>query len=121
MVLLLFATKAFAEQPRYSTPQNVFDAMRPAFRADAAKDVHARYQWEISGPNGGEWWIIVNDGKYQMGRGHIENPNVTFVSSDKDWVAISNGTLAGTWAFITGRLKIRGSQSLARKLDEIFP
>jgi putative sterol carrier protein len=36
-------------------------------------------------------------------------------------VAMSNGTLKGTWAFLTGRLKVRGPQSVAKKLDEIFP
>src|SRR5207249_6087889 len=76
---------------------------------------------ELSGPNGGEWWIDVNDGTYKMGKGKIDNPSVTSVTSDKNWVALSNGTLGGKWAFFTGRLKIRGSQSLARKLDEIFP
>ena len=104
-----------------STPQQVFDSMRESFKADKAKGVHARYQWELSGPNGGEWWIDVNDGTYKMGKGKIDNPSVTFVTSDKNWVALSNGTLGGKWAFFTGRLKIRGSQSLARKLDEIFP
>jgi putative sterol carrier protein len=40
---------------------------------------------------------------------------------DKDWVALSNGDLSGTWAFLTGRLKIRGDRGLAKKLGEIFP
>jgi len=104
-----------------STPQQVFDGMRQSFQAGKAKGVHARYQWELSGPNGGEWWIDVNDGTFKMGRGKIDNPSVTFITSDNDWVAMSNGKLTGTWAFITGRLKVRGSQSIARKLDEIFP
>ena len=95
--------------------------MRQSFQVAKAKGVHARYQWELSGPNGGEWWIDVNDGTFKMGRGKIDNPSVTFITSDKDWVALSNGTLGGKWAYFTGRLKIRGSQSLARKLDEIFP
>ena len=95
--------------------------MRKSFRADKAKGVHARYQWQLSGPNGGEWWIEVNDGKFQMEKGRIENPDVTLVTSDKDWVALSNGTLGGKWAFFTGRLKIRGSHNVARKLDEMFP
>jgi putative sterol carrier protein len=56
-----------------------------------------------------------------MERGKIDNPNVTFVASDQTWVALSNGTLKGTWAVLTGRLKVRGSQSVARKLDEMFP
>jgi len=104
-----------------STPQQVFDSMRESFKADKARGVHARYQWELSGPQGGEWWIDVNDGTYKMGKGKIDNPTVTFITSDKDWVAMSNGKLKGTWAYMTGRLKVRGPQSVARKLDEIFP
>ena len=104
-----------------STPQEVFDSMRGSFQAAKAKGVHARYQWDLSGPSGGQWWIDVNDGTYKMGKGSIDHPNVTFVAKDKDWVAVSNGQLGGTWAYITGRLKIRGDQGIARKLGEMFP
>ena len=104
-----------------TTPQQVFDSMRSSFKPDKAKGVHARYQWDLSGPNGGEWWIEVNDGTYKMGKGKIDNPSVTFITSDNDWVAMCNGKLKGTWAYMTGRLKVHGSQSIARKLDEIFP
>ena len=117
----LGAASAASKESSSSTPQQVFDGMRQSFQAQKAKGVHARYQWELSGPNGGEWWIDVNDGTYKMGKGKIDNPSVTFVTSDKDWVALSNGTLGGKWAYFTGRLKIRGDQNLARKLDEIFP
>jgi putative sterol carrier protein len=117
----LGATSAASKESSSSTPQQVFDGMRQSFQAQKARGVHARYQWELSGPNGGQWWIDVNDGTYKMGKGRIDNPSVTFVTSDKNWVALSNGTLGGKWAFFTGRLKIRGSQSVARKLDEIFP
>jgi putative sterol carrier protein len=119
--MCISAVSAASKEPSSSTPQQVFDGMRQSFQAQKAKGVHARYQWELSGPNGGEWWIDVNDGTYKMGKGKIDDPSVTFVTSDKNWVALSNGTLGGKWAFFTGRLKIRGSQSLARKLDEIFP
>src|SRR2546422_8226075 len=117
----LGAATAAANESSSSTPQQVFDGMRQSFQAQKAKGVHARYQWELSGPNGGQWWIDVNDGTFKMGRGKIDNPSVTFITSDNDWVAMSNGKLKGTWAFMTGRLKVRGSQSVARKLDEIFP
>jgi putative sterol carrier protein len=119
--MCISAVSAASKEPSSSTPQQVFDGMRQSFQAQKAKGVHARYQWELSGPNGGEWWIDVNDGTYKMGKGKIGNPSVTFVTSDKDWVALSNGTLGGKWAYFTGRLKVRGSQSVARKLDEIFP
>jgi putative sterol carrier protein len=111
----------FAGEHTDSTPQEVFDSMRGSFQSAKAKGVHARYQWDLSGPQGGEWWIDVNDGTYKMGKGKIDNPSVTFVAKDKDWVAVSNHQMGGTWAYLTGRLKIRGDQGLARKLGEIFP
>jgi len=112
---------AASNERRESTPQDVFDGMRKNFRADKAKGVNVRYQFNLSGPNGGDWYIDVNDGKFKMARGRIDNPNVTLVTSDRDWVALSNGDLGGTWAFMTGRLKIRGDRGLAKKLGEIFP
>src|SRR5204862_5971987 len=120
-VIGLGAASAASSEPSTSTPQQVFDGMRQSFQANKAKGVHARYQWDLSGPNGGEWWIDVNDGTFKMGKGKIGNPNVTFAAKDKDWVAVSNGQLGGTWAYLSGRLKIRGDQGLARKLGEIFP
>ena len=110
-----------AASPEDSTPQGVFDAMRSSFQPAKAKGVHARYQWDLSGPNGGEWWIDVNDGTCKMGKGKIDHPSVTFTAKDKDWVAICHDQLSGTWAYMTGRLKVRGDQGVARKLGEMFP
>ncbi len=121
MAVCLGAASAASKEPSNSTPQQVFDGMRQSFRANQAKGVHARYQWDLSGPNGGQWWIDVNDGAYKMGKGKIDHPNVTFLATDKDWVAVCNGQLGGTWAYLTGRLKVRGDQGVARKLGEMFP
>jgi putative sterol carrier protein len=121
MVVCVGATSGASKEPSNSTPQQVFDGMRQSFRANQAKGVHARYQWDLSGPDGGQWWIDVNDGAYKMGKGKIDHPNVTFVATDKDWVAVCNGQLGGTWAYLTGRLKVRGDQGVARKLGEMFP
>lgn len=104
-----------------STPQQIFDSMRGSFQSAKAKGVHARYQWDLSGPNGGQWWIDVEDGTYKMGKGTIPNPSVTFIAKDKDWVAICHDQLSGTWAYVSGRLKVHGDQGVARKLGEIFP
>ena len=122
IALAMFAGAAITLADRAeSTPQDVFDAMRGSFQPAKAKGVHARYQWDLSGPNGGQWWIEVNDGTYKMGKGQIDHPNVTFRASDKDWVAVCHDQLSGTWAYLVGRLKVRGDQGLARKLGEIFP
>jgi putative sterol carrier protein len=121
--LAIFVSTAIAAAASHvdSTPQDVFDAMRGSFQPAKAKGIHARYQWDLSGPNGGQWWIEVNDGTYKMGKGQIDHPSVTFRASDKDWVAICHDQLSGTWAYLTGRLKVRGDQNVARKLGEMFP
>ncbi len=121
LALGIAGMNAASSEPRNSTPRDVFDGMRKSFRFEKAKGVNVRYQFNLSGPNGGDWFIDVNDGKFKMDRGRIDHPNVTFVTSDKDWVALSNGDLGGTWAFLSGRLKIRGDRALAKKLGEIFP
>jgi putative sterol carrier protein len=120
-LIYLQSANAASSEHLDSTPQQVFDSMRGSFQPAKAKGIHARYQWDLSGPEGGQWWIDVDDGKYKMGKGKIDNPSVTFVAKDKDWVAVSNHQMGGTWAYLTGRLKIRGDQGLARKLGEIFP
>ena len=45
--------------------------MRHSFRAEKAKGLHVRYQFNLKGPNGGNWFIDVNDGKFKMNRGNI--------------------------------------------------
>ena len=120
LIVLMAAGAAMAAQSNSHVPQDVFDAMRRGFDAERAKGVHARYQFDLSGPNGGLWWIEVDDAKCRMGRGRIQSPGVTFIATDEDWVGLSNGTLHGWWAYLSGRLKIHGDQNLARKLNEMF-
>src|SRR5947208_15849846 len=79
-----------------STPQEVFDSMRSSFQPAKAKGVHARYQWELSGPQGGQWWIDGNDGTYKTGKGKVDNPSAPFSNRSAAWVAVSNGELTGT-------------------------
>ena len=121
MAFCISAVSARAAEHIDSTPQEVFDSMRGSFQPAKAKGVHARYQWDLSGPHGGEWWIEVDDGTYKMSKGKIANPNVSFIAKDKDWVAICHDQLNGTWAYLTGRLRVRGDQRIARKLGDIFP
>src|SRR6187455_3460373 len=87
-MVLMPAGATIAKQGTSSTPQDVFNAMREGFDAERAKGVHARYQFDLSGPNGGLWWVEVEDTKCKMGRGRIQSPGVTFVVSDNDWVAL---------------------------------
>src|SRR5207237_10158565 len=75
-----------SNEPPSSTPQDVFDGMRQSFQAGKAKGVHLKYQWQLSGPNGGDWWIAVKDGTYEVRRGKVDNPDDSFITTDTTWV-----------------------------------
>jgi len=102
-------------------PDEVFAQMQHTFRSDRARGKHLRFQFNFGDPQGGKWWIEIDNGAYTMGKGTIPRPDVTFACTGADWVRLANGTLNGFQAFITGRLRVSGNQFTARKLDEIFP
>ena len=104
-----------------TSPDDVFAQMRQSFRADRARGQHIRYQFNFGDPQGGKWWVEINDGACTMGKGIVQHPDVTLACTGADWVRLSNGTLSGFQAFLTGRLRIKGNQFTARKLDDIFP
>jgi putative sterol carrier protein len=109
------------EHEKTHSPAEVFQAMAGVFQVEKAKGVHIRYLFQLSEPQGGNWYIIVNDGKMSMGKGTIENPDCTVICTGADWVELDNGTLGGTRAYLTGRLKVKGDRSLAHKLNQLFP
>ena len=120
LIVLLAASVRLLAGEHAATPQQVFDQMHANFHPDKARGLHARYQFDLTGPGGGSWFIEVNDGHCHFGHGRIQNPDLTMIASASDWVGLSNGTLNGTWAYFTGRLKVHGPHALARKLDEMF-
>jgi putative sterol carrier protein len=108
-------------EPDPRSPDEVFAQMEHSFRSDRARGQHLRYQFNLGDPQGGKWWIRIDDGAYSMGKGTIDYPDVIFSCSGADWVRLSIGTLGGVQAFFTGRLHVSGNQFTAHKLDEIFP
>ena len=115
------APASAVNEPDPSSPDEVFAQMRHSFRADRARGQHLRFQFNFGDPQGGKWWIEINDGACTMGKGAIMRPDVTFACTGADWVRLSNGTLSGFQAVLTGRLHVGGNQVAAHKLDEIFP
>lgn len=118
-IQLVFASTN--DEDKVTSIEQLFEDMKKSFRPDRAKGVFIRYQFRFKEPQASDRWIIVKDGTFTMGKGIVEHPDVTFSCSGADWLELSNGTLGGFRAYLTGRLRVSGSQSMARKLDELFP
>jgi putative sterol carrier protein len=101
--------------------KNYFETLPKRFVPDAAKGVHATFQFELSGDNGGTYHVKVEDGSIAVGEGPAPTANATIKMKGDDYVKMVNGQLSGTMAFLKGQMKIAGDMMLAQKMQKLFP
>ncbi len=99
---------------------DIFAKMQEVFRADKAEGLDIVFQYKISGPQGGEWHLIIKDQKCELVEGMHAVPTTTLSSSDKDFVAISLGKLNAMEAFTSGKLKVDGDLMKSQLLGKLF-
>ena len=123
--------------PDQLTPSLVFESMPQFLNKEKAAGVNAAIQFDLSGDQGGQWWVKIADGEATSGEGTApeawdpgssswkpvgENvpPNLTLLADAQDYLKISLGQLDGTAAFMQGKLKIKGDMGLAIKMQSLF-
>lgn len=98
----------------------IFTTMQSHFLPEKASGVDATIQFDLSGDNGGLYWVKVNDGQCVVGEGAAENPKMTLKAAADDWAAVASGQMNAMQAFMSGKLKIAGDMGLAMKLQSMF-
>jgi multimeric flavodoxin WrbA/putative sterol carrier protein len=89
-------------------------------QAEAAGDLKAVYQFEITGPEEFVAHLVIADGKCVFHEGPHEKPGVVIKSPADVWLSISRGELDGQGAFMSGRYKVEGNIALLMRLKELF-
>ena len=102
------------------TPQEIFDAMPGQLDANAAKNMNATIQFNLSGDNGGQWYVNIKDGQAEVHKGTAPSANMTMSMAANDYVDMTTGKLNGQMAFMSGKLKISGDMGLAMKMQTLF-
>ena len=102
------------------TPDMVIEQMPQHFDSAKAGSTSATVQFDLSGDQGGQWWIKIHDGQAESGKGQAESPNLTLRADAGDYVKIALGKMDGTAAFMQGKLKITGDMGLAIKFQTFF-
>lgn len=95
---------------------SVFPEMVQRFDPQKAENVNATIQFDLSGDNGGQYWLRLGDGGAETGTGQADSPRMTIKSSADDFFSMMSGSLNPMQAFMTGRIKIVGDTNLAMKL-----
>jgi len=101
-------------------PQDLIDMVEEELRSNPAKysGKNFRCQFDISGGNGGQWYILINDDKKEVIKGTIKDPICTVMMKETDFIKLVNGKLNAPMALLTGKIKIKGDMNHAIKLVE---
>lgn len=83
---------------------------------EEAKGLNGRVQFSLSGEGGGEWGVVLNDGKVSVSEGAMAQPQLTVKSTTENAEKLLNGNLDPMMAFMTGKIKIAGDMALGMKL-----
>ncbi len=99
----------------------IFENLCTVFQPDKAQGDKATIQFDLSGDNGGKYWVKVDNGNCESGAGDAPGtPDMTLLASGDDWLGVSNGTVNPMTAFMQGKVKVQGNMGLALKLQSWF-
>ena len=74
------------------SPDQIVEAMPEYLIPEKAATTKATIQFDLSGDAGGKWWVRINDGKAESGKGDPGEPaNLTLLADANDWVKIMTG------------------------------
>ncbi len=89
-------------------------------KPDVVSKINAVYQFNISGPEGGQWCVDCTQPGGAIAFGQSSAAKCTVTATDSDFLNIVNGKLNPQMAFMSGKLKIQGDMGLAMKLQQIL-
>ncbi|NWX51671.1 HSDL2 protein, partial [Steatornis caripensis] len=104
-----------------SAVAETFRVIQGAMSEEYVRTTQGVFQFELSGDEGGTWYI---DLKTKGGSAGFGKPPVTadvvMSMSSADFVKMFTGKLKPTLAFMSGKLRIKGNMALAIKLEKML-
>lgn len=104
--------------------QKLFNEVLPGAidnNPDAAKEIGAKYQINVTGDGGGEWYVDCSDSGPKAEAGNPGSADCTITISTEDFQKLlENPQANGMQLFFAGKLKVEGNQMLAMKLQKLF-
>uniref|UniRef100_A0A8C9B6Q2 Hydroxysteroid dehydrogenase-like protein 2 n=1 Tax=Prolemur simus TaxID=1328070 RepID=A0A8C9B6Q2_PROSS len=110
-------------QPKSSSGpvEETFKIVKASLSDDVVKATQAIYLFELSGEDGGTWFLDLKSKGGNAGYGEpSDRADVVMSMSADDFVKMFSGKLKPTMAFMSGRLKIKGNMALAIKLEKLM-
>lgn len=108
-------------KPRSGPVEETFRTVKNFLSDDIVKATQAIYQFELSGEDGGTWFLDLKSKGGNVGHGEpADQADVVMSMTTDDFVKMFSGKLKPTIAFMSGKLNIKGNMALAIKLDKLM-
>ncbi len=94
--------------------------MAASFNSQAAGDLKATIQFEVTGRQTGDWFLSIDTGKCPYHEGRANSPSLTIKTPSEVWLAIANKEMDGQQAFMEGKYTVTGDMSLLMRMKTLF-
>lgn len=109
------------DERKTRTVEDFFRSLPGKLDRDAAEGLDVVYQFDLSGSQGGQYYMQINEQGCCVTQGSHPEPHVTLSLSGEDCMRVLNGQLTGPAVAMSGRLRISGDMGLALQLGSLFP
>jgi len=100
--------------------EKLIEGMPNAFDPEAAGDLRAEIQFDISGAGGGKWVVSISGGHCQVRKGETPSPGLTIESPGEVWVKIARGEIDRPKALMQGLYKVKGDMKILAQMPALF-
>ena len=101
--------------------RNIFEGMRDSFKPEAAGDVNATVQYDITTDDGlKQWSVNFDNGTCSVSEGPATDPRLTMALPLVDFVRLIFNQAQGPQLFMSGKLKLQGDMMWAMQMQNYF-
>jgi putative sterol carrier protein len=99
---------------------DIIAGMPEVFDAEAAGELTANIQFDVSGKEPGSYNLHIEKGTCSFLEGEADSPSLTIHTPSEVWLAVSRGEIDGQAALMQGKYTVDGDFNLLLKLNEMF-
>ncbi len=118
--LLNVLPKAFTPFKPVVRAKAIVESMPERFRADKAEGQNLKIGYDLSGPEGGAWTVVIKDQTCTLKEGLDADATVTMRMSAETFVGLNTGKIDPGAAFGGGQVKIDGDMMAAGATAKLF-
>ena len=87
---------------------------------EQGKNVNTSVQLNVTGSQAGQWNVVAKDGAVTVAKGTHASPELTVTVDTDDVLAVADGKLDPTQAFMQGKAKVQGDLTEVLDLVKVF-